>query len=102
MGFFRFSPVRLNKEGLTLFHGINERIRIEDYVNVVQFYYRLMSNADYDSQTRIKAGVLGGGDNEEEEDYEDFNAALENVDEDNADTVDVEEDLEGIQSSEKQ
>ena len=33
---------------------------------MVQFYYRLMCNADYDSQTRIKPGPV----------YEDFDAAL--------------------------
>ena len=70
--------MRLDKEGLTRFHGINERIRVEDYFNVVAFYYRLLSNADYDAKTRIKPTLPGSQEEEEEEEevYEDFNATL--------------------------
>ncbi len=43
---YRFSPVLLDRDGLSRYHGIDERISLENYENVVQFYYRLMNNAD--------------------------------------------------------
>ncbi|MBX9853862.1 MAG: M20 family peptidase [Cytophagaceae bacterium] len=41
---YRFLPIRLSKNDLTRIHGSNERIKVEDYKNVIRFYYQLMKN----------------------------------------------------------
>lgn len=41
---YRFLPIRLEKSDLSRIHGENERIKIQDYKNVVRFYYMLMQN----------------------------------------------------------
>jgi len=41
---FRFSPVRATSEDLKRFHGTNERISIENYVDMIRFYQRLMQS----------------------------------------------------------
>lgn len=41
---YRFLPVRLRKEDLGRIHGSNERIKEEDYKNLIRFYYQLMKN----------------------------------------------------------
>ena len=38
-------PVRANAEDLKRFHGTNERISIDNYVGMIQFYERLLRNA---------------------------------------------------------
>ncbi|WP_290691126.1 M20 family peptidase [Aquabacterium sp.] len=43
---FRFSPVRASQPDLARFHGTNERIGIDNYVQMIQFYERLLRNAD--------------------------------------------------------
>lgn len=45
---FRFSPILLNTEGLDRFHGLDERISVDNYAQNINFFYRLMKNADYD------------------------------------------------------
>lgn len=45
---YRFTPVYMLSEDTTLFHGIDERISVKNYDQVVQFYYRLMAHADSD------------------------------------------------------
>ena len=40
----RFSPVRANAEDLHRFHGTNERMSVENYGELVAFYYRLLSS----------------------------------------------------------
>ena len=45
---YRFQPVQLTKEDLSRFHGIDERISVGNFLQVVEFYYRLMHNADFD------------------------------------------------------
>lgn len=43
---YRFVPIMLNgNEDADRIHGLNERVRIDDYVKGVQFYYQLMRNA---------------------------------------------------------
>jgi carboxypeptidase PM20D1 len=42
---YKFSPVRARVEDLKRFHGTNERISIDNYVELIQFYHRLISNA---------------------------------------------------------
>jgi carboxypeptidase PM20D1 len=41
---FRFSPVRATTDDLKRFHGTNERLSINNYREMIQFYYRLMSS----------------------------------------------------------
>jgi len=41
---FRFSPVRANSDDLKRFHGINERLSIEGYADMIRFYRRLIEN----------------------------------------------------------
>lgn len=41
---YRFLPVTTNAEDLKRFHGVNERIGIGDYAQMVQFYVRLIRN----------------------------------------------------------
>ncbi|MCH7958696.1 MAG: M20 family peptidase [Candidatus Hydrogenedentes bacterium] len=39
---YRFSPLLLETSDLARMHGTNERIAIEDYTRIIQFYYRLL------------------------------------------------------------
>lgn len=39
-----FTPIRLGSDDLKRFHGTDERIPINDYVNVVRFYEQLIQN----------------------------------------------------------
>lgn len=41
---YRFVPVRFGKSDLSRVHGTNERILIENYGEVIQFYRQLMTN----------------------------------------------------------
>jgi carboxypeptidase PM20D1 len=42
---FRFIPLVLSNEDLKRIHGINERISVENYKDVIRFYVRLMENS---------------------------------------------------------
>ncbi|HYP86051.1 M20 family peptidase [Variovorax sp.] len=42
---YRFSPVRARPEDLPRFHGTNERISIDNYVEMIQFYHQLLRNS---------------------------------------------------------
>ncbi|WP_339716994.1 M20/M25/M40 family metallo-hydrolase, partial [uncultured Sneathiella sp.] len=42
---YRFIPMRFGPEDLARVHGTNERIIIENYAEIIQFYRRLMENA---------------------------------------------------------
>jgi carboxypeptidase PM20D1 len=42
---FRFLPVVLSNEDLKRIHGINERISVENYKDVIRFYVRLIENS---------------------------------------------------------
>ncbi len=42
---YRFIPIRLGPDDLSRIHGTNERIMVENYKEVIQFYSRLMENA---------------------------------------------------------
>jgi carboxypeptidase PM20D1 len=42
---YRFSPVRAGLEDLSRFHGTNERIGIDNYLEAVRFYVQLARNA---------------------------------------------------------
>ncbi len=41
---YRFFPTRINPDNATGFHGKNEYITVENYIETVQFVYQLMSN----------------------------------------------------------
>jgi carboxypeptidase PM20D1 len=42
---YRFVPIALRVEDAKRFHGVNERISIEDYERCVRFYAQLMRNS---------------------------------------------------------
>jgi carboxypeptidase PM20D1 len=42
---YRFSPVRAHSEDLARFHGTNERISIDNYVEMIRFYHQLLRSA---------------------------------------------------------
>jgi carboxypeptidase PM20D1 len=42
---YRFSPLRIRPEDVERFHGINERISINEYAECVKFYYHLIKNS---------------------------------------------------------
>lgn len=42
---YRFIPMRLGPNDLSRIHGTNERIMVENYKEVIQFYSRLVENA---------------------------------------------------------
>jgi carboxypeptidase PM20D1 len=42
----RFTPVHARSEDLARFHGSNERISVGNYVEMIQFYERLLRNAN--------------------------------------------------------
>jgi carboxypeptidase PM20D1 len=42
---YRFSPVRAKAGDLPRFHGTNERISVRNYIELIQFYRRLLQNA---------------------------------------------------------
>ena len=46
---FRFSPALITTGDLSRIHGNNERISIDNYVNLVKFYYHLIYSSDSDS-----------------------------------------------------
>jgi carboxypeptidase PM20D1 len=42
---YRFLPVQVKKSELSRFHGLDERIAVEQYRQVVRFYRQLILNA---------------------------------------------------------
>jgi carboxypeptidase PM20D1 len=42
---YRFAPYRMNRENLETGHGTNERISVDNYVEMIQFYGQLIRNA---------------------------------------------------------
>jgi carboxypeptidase PM20D1 len=47
---YRFSPVRVKEADLSRFHGTDERISIENYVQMIAFYHRLVTSASQSRQ----------------------------------------------------
>jgi carboxypeptidase PM20D1 len=43
---YRFLPYKINKENINSFHGVNERIAVEEFEDAVRFYERLVRNLD--------------------------------------------------------
>jgi carboxypeptidase PM20D1 len=42
---YRFMMVRLNKESLKRFHGVNEQLAVNDYLQAVSYFYSLLADA---------------------------------------------------------
>jgi carboxypeptidase PM20D1 len=45
---YRFAPYQVTPENIDIFHSHNERISIENYKGMINFYYRLMKNFQKD------------------------------------------------------
>jgi carboxypeptidase PM20D1 len=45
---YRFAPYQISQENIDLFHNDNERITIENYKAMINFYYRLIKNFQED------------------------------------------------------
>ena len=43
---YRFSPTYMYPSDPPRFHGVNERISVENYEQVVNFFYHVIDNAD--------------------------------------------------------
>jgi carboxypeptidase PM20D1 len=43
---YRFTPIRVTTEDTARIHGVNERIRVDNLSQIVQFYARLIQNFD--------------------------------------------------------
>ncbi len=41
---FRFSPIRISPSNVKSFHGLNERVAVDDYSRAVNFYMQLVRN----------------------------------------------------------
>jgi carboxypeptidase PM20D1 len=42
---YRFAPLNINSEDMSRMHGLNERVKIEDYKRGIGFYYQLIKNS---------------------------------------------------------
>ena len=42
---YRFTPIKINEGNINSFHGIDERIPVEDFENAIRFYVRLIENS---------------------------------------------------------
>ena len=56
----RFTPAFTTKNDLNRFHGYDERISVKNYVQVVEFYYRLIRNSDTKLETEEEEEVEEG------------------------------------------
>ena len=66
---YRFSPAFITKNDTKRFHGFNERISVKNFVQVVEFYHRVMKNADVQVQMSFEMEEEGSGhcDHQEED-----------------------------------
>ena len=39
---YRFNPIEIDSQDLSRIHGINERISVDNYLNMIRFYYHLI------------------------------------------------------------
>jgi len=42
---YRFSAIKINKENIKSFHGLNERLPVSDFENSIRFYHQLIKNS---------------------------------------------------------
>lgn len=57
---YRFTPTFAGPSDTARYHGLNERISVENFNQVVEFYYRLIRNADYLVKRSSGAAILEG------------------------------------------
>ncbi|XP_069798240.1 N-fatty-acyl-amino acid synthase/hydrolase PM20D1-like [Narcine bancroftii] len=50
---YRFVPMILKEEDIFRLHGVNERISVRNYEDVVRFYFRFIQNSDCQCSTRL-------------------------------------------------
>ena len=43
---YRFVPYHINESNIKTFHGIDERIPVDDYINAIRFYRQLILNGN--------------------------------------------------------
>ena len=48
---YRFIPSRLDTDDLKRIHGVDERISEEDYLDLIRFYVRFLSNSEMNAET---------------------------------------------------
>ena len=60
--YLRFTPAFTEKEDIARFHGYNERIAVSNYVQVVEFYHRVIRNADTFVGDTVDSGEGSGED----------------------------------------
>jgi len=60
---YRFLPTVVMPEDVSRYHGNNERISIQHYHQAVNFYYRIMKNADMLTD-QVPASTMNNGDEE--------------------------------------
>ncbi|CAB3383391.1 Hypothetical predicted protein [Cloeon dipterum] len=65
---YRFFPTKVTPDDVSRYHGDNERIAIEDYKLMVDFYFRFMQNSDlvFDLAPDDEQPVLTRSQNEDE------------------------------------
>ena len=62
---YRFTPSYINKhKDGHMYHGFDERISVDDYVNVVQFYYRLISNSAFNLEAKLLGSTADSKDDD--------------------------------------
>ncbi len=42
---YRYTPILIERSDLSRFHGINERLSVENYTRLIAFYYQLIKNS---------------------------------------------------------
>ena len=42
---YRFSPFKINQDNIKSFHGLNERLPVNDFENSIRFYHQLIKNS---------------------------------------------------------
>lgn len=63
---YRFTPSYINKhKDGHMYHGFDERISVDDYANVVQFYYRLISNAAFHLEAKLLGSTADSKDDDD-------------------------------------
>jgi len=74
---YRFSPAFIGKNDTKRFHGFNERISVNNFVQVVEFYHRVIKNADFQVEDDAEMSGDGSGYCDEQDCKEKNGNALE-------------------------
>jgi carboxypeptidase PM20D1 len=43
---YRFLPLKITQENITAIHGVNEKIQVEEFADIIRFYRQLLINAN--------------------------------------------------------